>query len=291
MVLNPQQQQQLTQAAAAAAIAAVANRRAASPATATAAAAVAADSTAAAMAGTSGSSKTSKVLLSRWLQRLNRVIDPKESVWLFCEVLLLLERAQQAAGPAGLPPGCVRPSRLLLHSSGRVTFAAPPAVNGASAANVGEALPGAGVVDAEEEQLYRSPEEAVAAVGVGVVDGASSSSNGSIGYSRNGAGSAAAAGLGPKCDSFSLGVLFFDLFWAAPGGSRAQCIQDLRQRILPPAFLLQRPQEAAFTLALLHPDPDVRPSVQVSWLCRCRGITVLLNTSVTAGCAAGLLCF
>jgi hypothetical protein len=192
----------------------------------------------------------------------------------FCEVLLLLERAQQAAGSAGLPPGCVRPSRLLLHSSGRVTFAAPPTGNASFLGPECEAgVPGAGVVDAEEEQLYRSPEEAAAAATnaagtVCGVDAASSSSNGSSVFSRVGMGAAAAAAavvsaLGPKCDSFSLGVLFFDLFWAAPGGSRAQCILDLRQRILPPAFLLQRPQEAAFTLALLHPDPDVRPSVKV----------------------------
>uniref|UniRef100_A0A383VI30 Response regulatory domain-containing protein n=1 Tax=Tetradesmus obliquus TaxID=3088 RepID=A0A383VI30_TETOB len=169
-----------------------------------------------------------KVVLSQWLQRAKRSVNAKESIWLFCEVLLLLQdiAAATAGSSAGLlPPGVVRPSRLLLHSSGRVTAAATAAA-----------------VDAQEEAAYQSPEEAAAA-----------------------ADSAAAAAVDPaRKYSYSLGVLLFDLLYAAQGGpaGRLRALAELRQRSMPPAFLQAHPQEAALLLSLLHPDAAARPSLQ-----------------------------
>jgi protein suppressor of PHYA-105 1 len=164
-----------------------------------------------------------KVILSQWLQRAKRSVNAKESVWLFCEVLLLLQdiAAATAGSSAGLlPSGVVRPSRLLLHSSGRVTTAATAAA-----------------ADAQEEAAYQSPEEAAA--------------------------DAAAVDAAHKY-SYSLGVLLFDLMYVAPGGpaGRLRALAELRQRVMPPAFLQAHSQEAALVLSLLHPDPAARPSLQ-----------------------------
>jgi WD40 repeat protein len=224
-------------------------------------------------AGSSKGSKQGKLLLSKWLQRPNRVIDPKESVWVFCEVLLLLHKAEQAAGPAAVPPSFVRPSKLLLHSSGRISFAPGPAAAAADGGGSGP-LQQPSPAEAEEELLYRSPEEETAGAtpctcAASSLEAAAEAPGGPqapLGGGVHAAGcqrhTAGAAALGPKCYSFSLGVLFFDLFWAPAEGGRVRALQDLRQRVLPSAFLRQRPQEAAFVLALLHPDPSVRPSVE-----------------------------
>jgi hypothetical protein len=255
-----------------------------------------------------GGAKHTKVLLSRWLQRPGRQVDARESLWVFCEMLLLMEQAAASSPDACL--GCVRPSRLMLTADGRILLL--PA---------GEQLPGAelALADASEEELYRSPEEAAAAAiaaaagtaasrappGVaawaqappaGSAEGSagasptssSTSSAGAGGQQQARAGSAGgAAALSAQADMFSLGVLFFDLFYApsppagagmaaaTPGATgtplqqaaawqqraRLSALQDLRQRILPPAFLRQRPQEAAFVLTLLHPDPALRPTL------------------------------
>lgn len=168
--------------------------------------------------------KQQQLLLSQWLQRPKRVVSPKESTWVFCEVLLLLQNmaadgSSSSQEAAASQDRLVRPSRLLLHSNGRVTVAAAAAA-----------------ADPQEEAAYQSPEEAAAAT----VD----------------------AG---QRHSYSLGVLFFDLLYAAPGGAagRMKALMDLRQRVMPPAFLQQQPQEAALLLALLHPDPAERPSLQL----------------------------
>lgn len=42
-----------------------------------------------------------QVFLSKWLARPNRVVDPAESWWLFCEVLLLVQRHVQKSGLSG----------------------------------------------------------------------------------------------------------------------------------------------------------------------------------------------
>lgn len=95
-----------------------------------------------------------RVLMSRWLQRPGRVVDAKESSWIFCEVLLLLERFHAHCAEA---VKLVRPSRLVLHSSGRVT------VNGiAEQCNSGGPCSG--------DSCYVSPEEQQGAVGTNKSD-------------------------------------------------------------------------------------------------------------------------
>lgn len=114
--------------------------------------------------------RTDKVLLSRWLQRPNRVVDSKESLWIFCEVLLLLERFHAHSAEA---VKVVRPSRLVLHNTGRVTiipFAAAARMQSASGNPT------------QEEEWYSSPEEQQGAVGT------------------------------VKSDMFSMGLLLFELF-------------------------------------------------------------------------------
>eukprot|EP00877_Chromochloris_zofingiensis_P000663 jgi/Chrzof1/10598/Cz05g04250.t1 len=199
--------------------------------------------------------RTDKVLLSQWLQRPNRTVDPKESVWVFCEVLLLLERAREASGEAGLPAGLIRPNKLVLHASGRVSFA-PSALagvgpNGNGAGGAGDVTASSSSSLTQEQQLFQSPEEAEASVASQVGDNLANGNHADTCF----------AAVSDKSDVFSLGILFFDLFHCAPEGTRNKVLMDLRQRILPVVFLKQRPQEAAFALALLHPDPAARPSV------------------------------
>lgn len=43
---------------------------------------------------------------------------------------------------------------------------------------------------------------------------------------------------------------------------RARVMADLRNRILPPCLLSERPKEASFCLWLLHPDPMCRPKAR-----------------------------
>lgn len=63
-------------------------------------------------------------------------------------------------------------------------------------------------------------------------------------------------------DAFSLGILSFELFYPVTEGDRAALLSDLRQRILPPAFLRSCPQEVALILSMLHPDPQGRPTLE-----------------------------
>jgi len=65
-----------------------------------------------------------------------------------------------------------------------------------------------------------------------------------------------------KTDIFSLGIIFFELYYPCETKmEKARVLADLRNRILPPAFLQKYPQEAAFVLWLLNPNPDARPGV------------------------------
>ena len=69
----------------------------------------------------------------------------------------------------------------------------------------------------------------------------------------------------PAADVYALGVLFFDLMAAHRSlEQRDQLLADLRMRILPPELLEDRPREATFILRLLHPDPDARPTVDMT---------------------------
>ena len=69
----------------------------------------------------------------------------------------------------------------------------------------------------------------------------------------------------PAADVYALGVLFFDLMAAHRSlEQREQLLADLRMRILPPELLEDRPREATFILRLLHPDPDARPTVDMT---------------------------
>ncbi|KAJ4953689.1 hypothetical protein NE237_030521 [Protea cynaroides] len=62
---------------------------------------------------------------------------------------------------------------------------------------------------------------------------------------------------------YNLGVLLFELrsffeSWEV----HATAMSDLRDRILPPIFLLENPKEAGFCLWLLHPEPCSRPTTR-----------------------------
>ncbi|CAL8465090.1 g4625 [Coccomyxa elongata] len=98
----------------------------------------------------------------------------------------------------------------------------------------GVAVSSTAVPNPEEESKYASPEELLSG----------------------------GANVSPKSDVYSLGVLFFELFNPVSDDvERSRALQALRHRILPPHVLQTRPQEAAFVLSLLHPDPECRPSV------------------------------
>ena len=64
-------------------------------------------------------------------------------------------------------------------------------------------------------------------------------------------------------DIFSLGVLLFELLNPIQDQQlRSSVLGDVRQRVLPPAFLEQHSSHAiAFLMALIHPDASKRPSV------------------------------
>lgn len=65
-----------------------------------------------------------------------------------------------------------------------------------------------------------------------------------------------------KTDIFSLGIIFFELYYTCSTKmEKARVLSDLRNRIIPPAFLNKYPTESAFILSMLLPNPDDRPSV------------------------------
>lgn len=62
---------------------------------------------------------------------------------------------------------------------------------------------------------------------------------------------------------YSLGVLLFELLGSFESARmHGIAMMDLRQRILPPSFLSENPQEAGFCLWLLHPEPSLRPTTR-----------------------------
>lgn len=65
-----------------------------------------------------------------------------------------------------------------------------------------------------------------------------------------------------KTDIYSLGIIFFELFYASRTKmEKARVLADLRNRILPHTFLQKYPAESAFILWLMSPKPEERPSV------------------------------
>ncbi|KAH7301165.1 hypothetical protein KP509_23G014900 [Ceratopteris richardii] len=64
-------------------------------------------------------------------------------------------------------------------------------------------------------------------------------------------------------DMYSLGVLLVELFYSSRSqGEWSRAMSDLRHRLLPPSFLLEFPKEAAYSLLLLHPNPNSRPKAR-----------------------------
>ncbi|KAF5204984.1 Spa1-related [Thalictrum thalictroides] len=62
---------------------------------------------------------------------------------------------------------------------------------------------------------------------------------------------------------YSLGVLLFELLCCCESLEvHAASMENLRNRILPPAFLLENPKETGFCLWLLHPEPSSRPTTR-----------------------------
>eukprot|EP00775_Hariotina_reticulata_P006474 gene6474-6702_t len=117
-------------------------------------------------------------------------------------------QARSTAAAAGLLAGIVRPSKLLLHSKGRVTLAK------SATAAAGD--------DVQEAAMYQSPEEAAGAA-------ASLHSSTAAGHSV----------------SYSLGMLFLDLLYVPPaGGSRMRVLADARRRVLPADMVQKHPAEA-----------------------------------------------
>lgn len=282
-----------------------------------------------------------RVSLHKWLCRPQRSVQPKESFWIFCEVLLLLEGGQGhalARPDGGRAPPRVRPSRMYLHSDGRVAFAEeeqerqakhrqarhghvtrPQGQQGQGQAGPGGSGPGPAAPGRQKPQLP----PAAHAAGAGAFGGsgaaaAASKRPGTPPLAASAAGAAAVAAalsagaaaagvqplgearqadeaqqaqdqgqqqqqeeaeeeeellyrspeegegrpLTPQASVFSLGLLFFDLFHCcADAAARRAALQQLRGRALPPAFSRHQPKEAAFLLALLHPDPAARPSL------------------------------
>ncbi|KAG1653910.1 hypothetical protein FOA52_005211 [Chlamydomonas sp. UWO 241] len=256
--------------------------------------------------GGAGGGSSSSMSLLQWLQRPSRVVAPKESFWVFCELLLLMED-QARAGRGEFVR--LRPSRLLLHSSGRVTL-----VSEAAGAQRAMGHPRA-QAQAQAQQQAQQRASAVGSGALALRRTASDASTAATGAAAPAAAAAAAAaspapsavpaptaaplpprgpgesggsaasarftlpdedqlygspeelaGRAQECDarsdSFSLGILFLELFHRADGGEagRLRLLQEARHRILPPAFVAAAPREAALVTALTHPEAAQRPS-------------------------------
>eukprot|EP01135_Chromosphaera_perkinsii_P010509 Nk52_evm19s2152 gene=Nk52_evmTU19s2152 len=68
-------------------------------------------------------------------------------------------------------------------------------------------------------------------------------------------------GYDEKTDIFSLGIIFFELFFPFKTGmERVIALKNLREGILPEEFLVRCPKESAFILWLTAADPKDRPS-------------------------------
>ncbi|GJS50834.1 suppressor of PHYA-105 1-like protein isoform X1 [Tanacetum coccineum] len=62
---------------------------------------------------------------------------------------------------------------------------------------------------------------------------------------------------------YSLGILLFELLGSFIAFEMQYAVMsDLRNRILPPSFIYENPQEAGFCLWLLHPNPASRPTTR-----------------------------
>ncbi|GIL90651.1 hypothetical protein Vretimale_15730 [Volvox reticuliferus] len=282
--------------------------------------------------GGGGCHGASKVNLLKWLRRSNRWVQPKESFWIFCEVLLLLDSCQAAAGMRACG---LRPSKLVLYSNGRVAFAPPSLPPSAAAAAMGVTGPvkggggDGGNLEGRRKRRRRSAGQLRCAVeehrppaatldggrchvrqgqalqgAAAAVMASNTVANAVVSNGLSNAAEAAAVGVplamadstaaaiaGPQTvtaarsqeddedalyrspeealghpatqasDMFSLGLLFFELFYVCAGQERAALLRDARQRVLPPSFSRQQPKEAAFAMALLHPDPACRPTL------------------------------
>ncbi|KAJ1786384.1 hypothetical protein LPJ59_005941 [Coemansia sp. RSA 2399] len=66
-----------------------------------------------------------------------------------------------------------------------------------------------------------------------------------------------------KADIYSLGIIFFELYYPfATAMERIAVIRDLRRGVFPPQFLQMWPKEAALILRLMDADPTKRPSAK-----------------------------
>ncbi|KAJ2662221.1 hypothetical protein IWW48_001961 [Coemansia sp. RSA 1200] len=66
-----------------------------------------------------------------------------------------------------------------------------------------------------------------------------------------------------KADIYSLGIIFFELYYPfATAMERIAVIRDLRRGVFPPQFLQMWPKEAALILQLMDADPTKRPSAK-----------------------------
>ncbi|KAJ1723590.1 hypothetical protein LPJ53_002075 [Coemansia erecta] len=72
-----------------------------------------------------------------------------------------------------------------------------------------------------------------------------------------------ANGYNEKADIYSLGIIFFELYYAfSTAMERVSVIKELRQGVFPANFVNMWPKEAALILRLMDPDPDKRPSAR-----------------------------
>ncbi|KAJ2559337.1 hypothetical protein EV175_000391 [Coemansia sp. RSA 1933] len=66
-----------------------------------------------------------------------------------------------------------------------------------------------------------------------------------------------------KADIYSLGIIFFELYYPfSTAMERIAVIRDLRRGVFPPQFLQMWPKEAALILQLMDADPTKRPSAK-----------------------------
>ena len=185
-----------------------------------------------------------QVNLRRWLCRPQRVVQPKESFWIFCEVLLLLEQSHAESDP---PRQRLRPSRMFLHNTGKVTFMPLAAVAGGTQASVAVAPESRNEQAVPAAAAYCGPRLPLAGESLSTLSNqpaaaAAGPSSAVLPLAPLPAAAAAAATTTPQLlaeeevfrspeeeaggvagtqsDMFALGILFVDLFFVAPHGRR-----------------------------------------------------------------------
>eukprot|EP00798_Chlamydomonas_sp_ICE-L_P018211 gene18211-24661_t len=166
--------------------------------------------------------------LMQWLSRPARSVQPKESFWVFCEVVLLLDNYHSQSESAVRH---LRPTNMVLHSSGQMSFV-PGLVENSPCGKLlstahpntapGHVVSSTPLTLSEEEQQYMSPEE-VAEAKPHLVQP-----------------NQAQYPVSHKSDMYSLGVLFFELFFVGSPRKRKETLANLRLRILPPTFLMHQ---------------------------------------------------